>query len=214
MARSSERDQLDTQAQALRGEVEALTREKEKLSGDVSDIRNTLGTYATSIETISAAKDRAQEDAAEKESARRDAVDAQMAAEAAMRDAQDAQAQAERMLADLQAELETRRIELAHNEAIFATLRAQGVAIDNVAMPDIDAAVLDVRMDLAPGLVVLNVGADSNVQRGFVFDAYNGRTYKGRVRVENVDATMCSALIIGTADNASIQRGDRASTHI
>ena len=66
----------------------------------------------------------------------------------------------------------------------------------------------------SPGLVMLNVGADNNVQRGFTFEIYRGSTYKGKVRVENVQGKYCSAVIIDSRPGTTIAQGDRAATNL
>ena len=63
------------------------------------------------------------------------------------------------------------------------------------------------------GLVALNVGSAAGVKRGMTFEIFNGRTYKGQVRVENVHENMCSALIVGTP-TAAIGQGDSAATNL
>jgi len=85
---------------------------------------------------------------------------------------------------------------------------------DIVAQPDIEAAVLDVRHDPPPGLVMLNVGKNVGVKRGYTFEIFNGSRYKGQVRVENVQDDISSALIIRAVPDASITQGDSASTHL
>jgi hypothetical protein len=46
------------------------------------------------------------------------------------------------------------------------------------------------------------------------FQIYNGSRYKGFVRVENVHNDMCSALIMGQVEGASIGQGDSAATNL
>ncbi|MEX1024054.1 MAG: hypothetical protein WD226_03160 [Planctomycetota bacterium] len=214
-SRREERDLVNTQLERAKSDLASLNREKEQLLGDLTAIRGTLKDFDDTIRQVTAAKDRATEQMQEMERERNSARSAQQSAETAQRDAEDAQRSAELLVADLQADRERLQDRLSMLETRMTTLAAvYGIDTSGLEQPDINASILDVRMDLAPGLVMLNVGEDQDVRRGYVFDVYNGNTYKGRVRVENVEASMCSATIVGTVDGSSIQRGDRASTHI
>ena len=74
------------------------------------------------------------------------------------------------------------------------------------------APVQRLHIDTDPGLVLLNVGRNSGVKRGYTFEIFRGNQYKGRVRVENVQDTFCSAIVTGVNEGRTISQGDRAST--
>jgi hypothetical protein len=76
--------------------------------------------------------------------------------------------------------------------------------------PPIDAYVLDVKRDLK--LVVLNKGKKDGVKEGYTFSIYRGSKFKGQARVQDVQESMCSALITG--EKSPIERGDSASTSL
>ena len=162
-------------------------------------------------------KDRAVERANQAESERDDAADSAQEAEMARRDAADALAQAQGQISDLQAQLHSAETSVAQLEAEKATIvAAYDVDLSNiVAVPDIDAAVLEVRYDVAPGLVALNVGSADKVTRGMSFDIYShAEGYKGRVKVESVREDMCSALVTIPVEGVQIRQGDQASTQL
>jgi hypothetical protein len=81
-------------------------------------------------------------------------------------------------------------------------------------MPLIEGRVLDVAMNVQPGLIAINQGSANGVERGFTFEVYDGKTYKGQVRVEYVHENVCSALILRAVPGQKIKQGDSASTRL
>ena len=76
--------------------------------------------------------------------------------------------------------------------------------------PAIDAEVLDVKRDLK--IVVLNKGKKDEVKVGYIFDVYLGSTYKGQVRVQDVQENTCTGLILNEMN--PIELGDSATTSL
>ena len=80
-------------------------------------------------------------------------------------------------------------------------------------IPAIDAQVLAV--DPETNLVMLSVGKDDDVEKGFVFSVYRNDKFIGKVRVVRVLQDMSAAVILqefhGKED---IQEGDHASTRL
>ena len=96
-----------------------------------------------------------------------------------------------------------------------ALIEYTGVSVAEIAnMPLIDGAVLGINTSVAPGLVSINKGTADGVKRGFTFEVYQGGTYKGRVRVVEVQGNMCVAEVVKTVDGRSISQSDSASTRI
>ena len=79
--------------------------------------------------------------------------------------------------------------------------------------PAIQGRVLQVSYDLKPGLVALNVGSEQGVKRGMTFQIFSGSTWKGQVRVENVQPGMSSALITDMTAGQTIAQGDDPRVH-
>jgi hypothetical protein len=112
-------------------------------------------------------------------------------------------AELERENAELKGQVETlgKRLEgVVHTDVLFST----------ICPPAIEAMVLDVKRDL--NLVVLNKGKKDDVKVGYVFDVYLGSTYKGQVRIQDVQEGMSSGLIINEVN--PIARGDSATTSL
>ena len=65
-------------------------------------------------------------------------------------------------------------------------------------------------MRTAERQVELYVGKQAGIKIGYVFVVYRGSTYKGQVRIEHVDETTCSGVILVQLN--PITRGDSATT--
>jgi len=214
----------------LTGEVEKLNGDKERLTNHVSELeqkgsamQTSLTTISTTLQGIEDAKAKLQSDKDKAEKAQRDAEEAKRVAEAA-RDAADKSSgdltlkldEANAMIASLEKTktgLEKTRGSL---ETTIATLTANTGAklSDFKDVPEIKGAVLDVSTTVEPGLIALNVGKNSGVVRGYTFQIYDGKTYKGEARVEFVHADMCSAILISKVPGQTIRQGDSAATRL
>ena len=177
-------------------------------------IKSTLGDYEATFTRITNEKDQAVQRAHEAEQARDDALTAQADAEAAQRDAEDAQRGLERQIADLEMSLTSANEQVASLDTRLQVLvETTGTSYEDILVQKkVDGAVLQVDTNL--GLVMLNVGGDDGVRKGYSFDVWSGNQYKGQVRVVNVQAGMCSALIENPIEGAPIRQGDSASTRM
>jgi len=211
-----QRDGLQAEVDRLKGEIADAQRVNENLRGDITKIQGTLGDFNSTIAQITTEKDRAVERANEAASAQAAAEEAAQTAEEARRNAEDQLAQARTQIGDLEVE----KTQLANQVSDLETQVAMIVDLTDIdlasiaAQPLIEGAVLEVRLDLPPGLVMLNVGKAQGVKRGFTFDIYRGSQYKGRVRVQNVQENISSATIEQAVPSVTIQQGDRAATRL
>jgi predicted nucleic acid-binding Zn-ribbon protein len=209
-----ERDGFQSERDRLTKDLEEARRANDQLRGDVSKIQETLGAYNSTIAQITAAKDAAVQKqmdlTSERDAAKADSEKAMLA----QRDAQDGLKTAQAQIADLERNYTSAKEDISHKEAIIAQATAQGMDLTGQAMPAISGRVLQVNSDLNPGLVMLNVGSEQGVKRGFTFQVYSGSTWKGQVRVENVQANMCSAVVLDLQKGQKIAQGDNAATHL
>lgn len=214
------RDERDSQ-KALKDRFEDdladARRQNDTLTASLSSIEAKLGDYKELIDQLSSDKDNFQQLAAEANTARDDANDEKLAAEIAKRDAEDSLRESNSIVSSLQEQNASLQRELSRMETQFQVV-VEETGIDPstfVAVPKIDASVLDVR-NIGEGLqlVMLNRGNNHAVKRGFTFDIYRGQTYKGRAKVETVQADYCSALVTSSVDGKTITAGDRASTRL
>ena len=115
--------------------------------------------------------------------------------------------------------------ELANQNFIITRLREAGVPIDRIALSDLGAGPQDVgppvhakvlAVDNAVNLVMLSVGEDDGVRKGYHFTVYRGDKYIGKVEVERTFRDMCSARIMPRELKTGmvIKEGDNASTRV
>jgi hypothetical protein len=213
-----QRDQFQLTSERLQGEFDDQKRRNDTLDGEIQKVQATLNDYKEMIAQMSAEKDRAIERAHEAERARDAAQDEAQQAELARRDAEEAQKNAETRIGDLEGEKVALEQKIKDSDTrLGGLIERTGVPVDEVmAVPVIQASVLRVRYDEkgGPGLVMLNVGKTKEVKPGYTFHVYRGTTYKGAVRVEDVQDSVCSAVIVGEREKGSIAQGDSASTKL
>jgi len=211
-----ERDLSIARAESLDGQLAEAKRENDQLRGEVTTISETLSGFNDTISTVSAAKDRAVADARQMERERDGARDDQLAAELAEATAEEGLTDARATIVQMEMKLNETSLDLSRTQTKLATLvDMTGVTLDQlISQPLINASVLSVKNDLAPGLVALNVGQSSGVKRGMTFEIYRDSVYKGQVRVQSVRPEMCSALVVRTVDGTSMSQGDQASTRL
>jgi hypothetical protein len=209
-----ERDTVTADRDGLRAQLDEEKRNNAQMRTQLDEINATLGDYNATIASLTSQKDAAVQRAHEAENARDDASAAAQAAELAKRDAEEASTMAQTRIGDLESANAKLTSQVSSLETRLTTLAAiTGTDPSSVnAVPQIDAAVLEARFDLEPGLVMLNVGKNQDVQRGYTFHIYRGSQYKGQVRVENVQDRYCSAVVVGLASGKTITQGDRATT--
>lgn len=214
------KDQYMAQADAAKAEadrnaadLETARRTIADLTASVASIEATLAGYNQTIAQVTAAKDAAVEDAREQERARVAAEAERDAAVLAQRDAQDGLSASEQAIAQLERDLTASRKQASQLDSeINQIVATTGVPRNAAATPAIQGRVLQVSYDLKPGLVALNVGSEQGVKRGMTFQIFNGSTWKGQVRVENVQPGMSSALITDMTAGQTIAQGDNAAT--
>ena len=218
---NTERDQKDrfredlAAAQAERDrlgkDLEEARRSNDQLRGSITKIEETLAGYNQTIAALEQAKDAAVAEARDLERQRDQAQDASQKALIAQRDAEAGLSSAQTSIAELERNLTTAKEDASRLDAMLEQARAQGFTIATATKP-INGRVLQVSYDLKPGLVALNVGAEQGVTRGMTFQIYSGGTWKGQVRVENVQPGMSSALILDMKQGQTIAQGDSAAT--
>jgi hypothetical protein len=119
--------------------------------------------------------------------------------------------EAERRIAELEEENALLREQVdALSARLGETLINSGNAPVRPSFPSIEALVLDVKRELE--LVVLDKGKMDGVEVGFVFDVYRGATYRGLVRITDVQNGISVGKIL--SQKSPIVRGDSATTSL
>lgn len=210
------REQRDThkaRLDAVEADLAAANEENAQLRSEVAGINATLDNFRSDIETANNLRVEAVAARDEALRAQADAEEAMQAAVLAQRDAEDERDAANQSFADLQMNYDELTAAREALQTDFDVLVAMtNTNIDDIkSQPLVPATVVDLSREIEPGLVVLNVGQNRGVKRGWTFQIYRDGAYKGEVRVDNVDETMSSALII--RDNG-IEQGDSANTRL
>ncbi|MHC4504098.1 MAG: tetratricopeptide repeat protein, partial [Planctomycetota bacterium] len=107
--------------------------------------------------------------------------------------------------------------ELRQHRLIVQRLKDIGVPINEIIFPTaalppkpIHAKVIAVRPEVK--LVMLSVGTDDGVKKGYRFTIYDGERYVGKVEVERPFGDMCSARILPDWTKEKIREGYDAAT--
>ena len=121
-------------------------------------------------------------------------------------------------LADLRRQFAETRRELRDKELLISMAEGAGVNVELLVpgppVPSIEGRVVAVKNDLEPALVLLSVGADENVERGYHFSVYRGSTFVGKVIVERVLSNSCGCRVLFTAEGQEISPNDAAATRL
>lgn len=211
-----ERDQATAEIERLKGQVADEERKNNEMRGDVAKIANSIDNLTAQNKQLAEARDKAMQSQRDAEKARDDAVAAQKAAESNKGDLETQLHTAQNTIADLEKGSTGLKKDLdSANTQLASLVAATGVSAGEISsMPQIEGRVLDISMNVEPGLVAINKGSDDGVKRGFTFEVYDGRTYKGQVRVEYVHPNVSSALIVRAVPGQKIRQGDAASTRL
>jgi len=124
----------------------------------------------------------------------------------------------EKDLSDLRTSYSDTRKSLKEKEIVLAMLEEKGFNVLSIIagppMPAIDAKVAAVKSDVQPPLVLLSVGSDDKVEKGFQFSIYRGSEYIGKVVVEKVLKDSCGCRVLYTKEGQTVQAGDSAATRL
>lgn len=124
----------------------------------------------------------------------------------------------EQDLADLRTSFADTRRQLREKELLISMAEGAGVDFELLVpgppVPAIDGNVVAVKTDVSPPLVLLSVGQDDKVERGFHFSIYRGSQFIGKVVVERVLRDSAGCRVLFTADGQQIQAGDNAATRL
>jgi hypothetical protein len=208
-----DKDDLDVARQNADRQVASLQADNQQLRDDVSKINSKLDSLESSYSTTLQRNQELTDLNATLRTEAMDAKNAQRQAELDQRGMTDQVAAAAREAAELGDQLAAATADAREAAKLLEVAIAAGFDPTTVvAMPRIEANVADV--DDQYGFVVLDKGANDQVEKGFTFEVHRGGNYLGKVRVDQVYANYATATIEILADNARMQRFDRASTYL
>jgi myosin heavy subunit len=227
LAQKQEAEQQKVQMQAAKEEADRkldsvqkdLDSERAKngsLNANLTALTTQIGSIEDSKNKLQADKDKAVQASHDAEKARDAAVAKQLEAEKKQGDTDGELTKAKGSIADLEKSNTQLEKDKKSVETQLATIQSvTDVKLTDITpMPLIEGRVLDASTTIEPGLVAINKGSDDKVKRGYTFEIYDGKTYKGQVRVEYVHPNMCSAVIVRTVKGEKIRQGDNAATRL
>lgn len=195
-------------------EVSRLKRKNEsfdiklsKITADIKEINSRLEKKETRISELETARDRQKEIAEEAIKAKEEAQDSEQRMEIKLSNLQGEIAEKEKLL-------QRSEKELWEAKQIIRAVRAAGVNIPSLftkAKP-MDAKIVAVSKDVP--LVMLSIGSDDGVKKGYQFTIYRESRYIGRVVIEEVYKDMAAARILKKMTIRAIKKGDNATTRI
>lgn len=121
-------------------------------------------------------------------------------------------------LGDLRGQYADTRKQLRDKELLIAMAEEQGVNFSRLLpgppVPPIDGKVAAVKDDMSPPLVLLSVGSDDKVEKGFQFSIYRNSEFIGKVVVEKVLKDSCGCRVLFVKEGQKIQTSDSAATRL
>lgn len=125
----------------------------------------------------------------------------------------------EKDIAEVRKEYSDTKQKLLDSQLVMEELERQGVPISTLVVnhkpvPPINGKVAGVKQDVSPALVLVTVGKDDKVEKGFQFTVYRGSQFVGKVVVEKVNADSSGCRVLFTAPGQVIKAGDDVATRL
>jgi predicted nucleic acid-binding Zn-ribbon protein len=215
-AMQGERDAARAEIERLKNQVADQERANNEMRASVDKIAKSIDDVMAKSNALSDARDKAVQAQRDAEKARDEAIAARAASDAKAGELETKLHSSEGQVSDLEKTSTSLKKEVDKLNTNLASLQAAtNVKLDEiVSLPQIDGRVLEVSSAVDPGLISINKGEADGVKRGFTFEIYDGKTYKGQARVEYVHQNSCSALLIRPVQGQKVRQGDSASTRI
>lgn len=201
-----------------------LTQEQqdnEKLKRESARFNETLANLRTDIKNINdrlAEKDtRISKLEEDRDKAKKEAEDYRIAKEAA----QEQMYEMEIQLNNLQGQLgekeklvQNSQKELWEAKQITSQLKGRGINVSGLLGKEKPLDGIVTAIDAKLPIVMLSVGKDDGVEKGYQFTVYRGSEYIGRVVVEEVYKDASAGRVVKEMSVKTIQKGDNATTRI
>jgi len=198
---------LNKENDELKRKNQEYTTNLASIGADIKEINNRLDKKESQISELEAAKNRQKEIAEEAIKAKEEAQDEQQRMEIQLSNLQGEMADKEKQLQRLEKEmLEARQI--------IRTVREAGVNIPSLVKKTkpLDGTIIAVSNEVP--LVMISLGTDESVEKGYQFTVYRGSQFIGQIVVEEVYKDMSAARVIKEMTVKSVQKGDSITTRI
>ena len=125
----------------------------------------------------------------------------------------------EKDLAEVRKDYSDTKQRLLDMQLVMEELERQGIPVGTLVVnhkpvPPINGKVAGVKTDVSPALVLLTVGKDDKVEKGFQFTVYRGAEFVGKVVVEKVNADSAGCRVLFSAPGKVIKAGDDVATRL
>jgi hypothetical protein len=125
----------------------------------------------------------------------------------------------EKDLSEVRKDYSDTKQRLLDMQLVMEELERQGVPVGTLVLnhkpvPPINGKVAGIKADVSPALVLLTVGKDEKVEKGFQFTVYRGAEFVGKVVVEKVNADSAGCRVLFTAPGKVIKAGDDVATRL
>jgi len=102
-------------------------------------------------------------------------------------------------------------------QLVLEELQRQGIPIGTIVgnfppPAPVRGKIAGVDTSVQPALVLLTVGADDGVKRGYTFTVYRGERFVGKIVVSRLMADSAGCRVLFTSPGETIQQGDDAAT--
>lgn len=198
----------------LKSTTERLTEQKrtnEKQGNTLAELKDQMKTLTAALKQAQTDRETYEKRAATAGESARGAVTAKETAENEARRQEAVIAQMKEEAAQFERDLNETRQQLAHTQNLVKVAQSKGFDLtDLLVTPAIEAVVQKVNGDLK--YVMLSVGQDDKVVKGFRFVVSRNGRYVGDVQVDYVYPKACAASFVRMAPGFSFEPGDTAST--
>lgn len=199
-----------------RENITVLRDDNGKLDSRLANVEDNLKTISQEIKEKDEANKRLRK---ENEDMRSKADDAEKEKEQALDDKarlEEELSQSKNLVTSLQKELNKTKSDLEESKILIDSARSAGVDFEAIHSPEapVDGKVMAVSNEV--NLVMISVGADDGVKKGYHFTVYRGSLYIGQLIIEDVFKDMSSARmkLETMAKGQQILEGDNVSTRI
>ncbi len=125
----------------------------------------------------------------------------------------------EKDLGEVRKDFSDTKQRLLDMQLVLEELERQGVPVSTLVLnhkpvPPINGKVAGVKTDVSPALVLVTVGKDDKVEKGFQFTVFRKSEFIGKVVVEKVNADSSGCRVLFTAPGKVIQAGDDVATRL
>ncbi len=192
--------------QAEQGKNNELRKSLEEMSQTLKTIETTLASSQEQVAALQKAKE-------ESETSMREAVDKQRVAEAEVTRLRSEGDDKGGQIEKLGMQLVSVREERDKLQTLVDMASEAGFDMSSLmAQPAINGRVVEV--DPHAGVVVLSVGAQAGVKKGYTLHVYRGGDYVGMVMVDDVYPDLSAASIVKLRPNMEVRKLDEVSTRL